>query len=202
VIFGSKCYFDPVPLTRLSLTDFRSYREALIAPGPGLVVLTGENGAGKTNVLERYRCFRRARASYREPFRNGGNGGLGGFAVAAELGFPTRGERLRSAQARPQRRPNGGRYVSTGLPRPHVARRVAVRPVAYAGNGPAVSRRERAAAAASSIGWCWHCPPPMPSTPRATKRRCGRATSCLPKKVPDRDWLRRWRRGWPSMARP
>ena len=41
-----------VLLTRLTLTDFRSYPEALLAPGPGFVILTGENGAGKTNVLE------------------------------------------------------------------------------------------------------------------------------------------------------
>ena len=39
-------------VSRLALTDFRSYPDALIVPGPGLVVLTGENGAGKTNVLE------------------------------------------------------------------------------------------------------------------------------------------------------
>ena len=39
-------------LTRLSLTDFRSYPDLVIAPGPGLVILTGANGAGKTNVLE------------------------------------------------------------------------------------------------------------------------------------------------------
>jgi len=41
-----------VPLTRLSLTDFRSYADLRIEPGPGLVILTGENGAGKTNILE------------------------------------------------------------------------------------------------------------------------------------------------------
>ena len=39
-------------LTRLSLTNFRSYGDALITPGGGFVVLTGENGAGKTNILE------------------------------------------------------------------------------------------------------------------------------------------------------
>ena len=39
-------------ITRLSLTDFRSYADAVLAPGPGFVILTGENGAGKTNVLE------------------------------------------------------------------------------------------------------------------------------------------------------
>ena len=38
-------------LARLVLSDFRNHRDALLAPGPGLVVLTGENGAGKTTVL-------------------------------------------------------------------------------------------------------------------------------------------------------
>src|SRR6187549_3791020 len=39
-------------VSRLSLTDFRSYADAVVAPGPGFVILTGENGAGKTNMLE------------------------------------------------------------------------------------------------------------------------------------------------------
>ena len=39
-------------IRRLSLTDFRSYPAATIEPGPGFIVLTGENGAGKTNILE------------------------------------------------------------------------------------------------------------------------------------------------------
>jgi len=30
-----------VPITRLSLSDFRNHRDALLAPGPGFVVLTG-----------------------------------------------------------------------------------------------------------------------------------------------------------------
>ena len=41
-----------MPVSRLALTDFRSYQSALIEPGPGFVLLFGENGAGKTNVLE------------------------------------------------------------------------------------------------------------------------------------------------------
>jgi len=41
-----------MPVSRLTLTDFRSYAAAAIEPGPGLVLLSGENGAGKTNVLE------------------------------------------------------------------------------------------------------------------------------------------------------
>ena len=41
-----------MPVSRLSLTDFRSYPSAQIEPGPGFVLLSGENGAGKTNLLE------------------------------------------------------------------------------------------------------------------------------------------------------
>src|SRR3954447_15219593 len=69
-------------VTRLSLSDFRSYADALIAPGPGLVILTGENGAGKTNVLEAVSLFSPGRglrgAALVEMARGGGGGGGGG----------------------------------------------------------------------------------------------------------------------------
>ena len=39
-------------VTRLSLTDFRNHRDALLEAGQGFVLLSGPNGAGKTNVLE------------------------------------------------------------------------------------------------------------------------------------------------------
>ena len=39
-------------LIRLSLTDFRNHAGADLAAGPGLVALHGDNGAGKTNILE------------------------------------------------------------------------------------------------------------------------------------------------------
>jgi DNA replication and repair protein RecF len=74
-------------LARLSLQDFRSYADALISPDPGLVVLTGENGAGKTNILEAISLLSPGRglrgASLQEMARQGGPGG---FAVAARLG--------------------------------------------------------------------------------------------------------------------
>ena len=38
--------------TRLRLRDFRSYANADVALGPGLTVVHGRNGAGKTNLLE------------------------------------------------------------------------------------------------------------------------------------------------------
>src|SRR5437870_9865637 len=39
-------------IRRLTLTNFRSYRTAQVEVGADLVVLTGANGAGKTNLIE------------------------------------------------------------------------------------------------------------------------------------------------------
>jgi DNA replication and repair protein RecF len=39
-------------IRRLTLSNFRSYRVAVLSPTADLMVLTGPNGAGKTNVLE------------------------------------------------------------------------------------------------------------------------------------------------------
>ena len=76
-----------MPLTRLTLTDFRSYAAASIAPGPGFVLLTGDNGAGKTNLLEAVSLLAPGRglrgAALGEMARQGG---AGGFGVAARLG--------------------------------------------------------------------------------------------------------------------
>lgn len=43
---------NSVHLTRLKLTDFRNYRQLSLDLDQRHVVLTGENGAGKTNLLE------------------------------------------------------------------------------------------------------------------------------------------------------
>jgi len=59
----------------------------MIEPGPGFVLLFGENGAGKTNLLEAVSLLTPGRglrgAALGEMARQGGNGG---FAVAARLG--------------------------------------------------------------------------------------------------------------------
>ncbi len=44
--------FDRLAIKRLSLTDFRCYRQIRIETDRRPVVLTGVNGAGKTNILE------------------------------------------------------------------------------------------------------------------------------------------------------
>jgi DNA replication and repair protein RecF len=71
------------------LSDFRSYTDAVVAPGPGLVILTGENGVGKTNMLEAVSLLAPGRglrgAALSEMVRKGGGGG---FGVAARLGEP------------------------------------------------------------------------------------------------------------------
>jgi DNA replication and repair protein RecF len=41
-----------VHLSRLALTDFRSYAEADLTLGPGITTFTGFNGQGKTNLVE------------------------------------------------------------------------------------------------------------------------------------------------------
>ena len=76
-----------MPLSRLALTDFRNHADALIEPGPGFVLLSGDNGAGKTNILEAVSLLAPGRglrgAALSEMSRRDG---LGGFAVAARLG--------------------------------------------------------------------------------------------------------------------
>ena len=75
-----------MPLTRLALTDFRNHADALIEPGPGFVLLSGANGAGKTNILEAVSLLTPGRglrgAALGEMARSAGPGG---FSVAATL---------------------------------------------------------------------------------------------------------------------
>ena len=39
-------------VTRLWLSDFRNYESAELEPAPGLTVVAGDNGEGKSNLLE------------------------------------------------------------------------------------------------------------------------------------------------------
>ncbi|MCA1654592.1 MAG: DNA replication/repair protein RecF [Sphingomicrobium sp.] len=99
-----------MPIARLMLMDFRSYATAAIAPGPGYVVLTGDNGAGKTNILEAVSLLTPGRglrgAALSEMARSSGPGGFGIAATLegdAELGTGT----LAAAPERRQLRVNG-----------------------------------------------------------------------------------------------
>ncbi len=73
-------------LTRLVLTDFRNHRDTILNVGTGFVVLAGDNGAGKTNVLEAVSLLAPGRGLRRAPLTEmARQGGSGGFGVAAQL---------------------------------------------------------------------------------------------------------------------
>lgn len=73
-------------LTRLVLTDFRNHADLALFPSAGFVVLTGENGAGKTNVLEAVSLLAPGRGLRRAALSAmARQGGKGGFGVAATL---------------------------------------------------------------------------------------------------------------------
>ena len=76
-----------MPVSRLTLTDFRSYPSALIELGSGFVLLSGENGAGKTNLLEAVSLLSPGRGLRGAALSDMATiGGEGGFGVAAKLG--------------------------------------------------------------------------------------------------------------------
>ena len=68
------------------LSDFRSYGELDLAIGGRLVVLCGENGAGKTNLLEALSLFAPGRGLRRAELQECARvGGAGGFALSIEI---------------------------------------------------------------------------------------------------------------------
>lgn len=82
-------------ISRLSLHRFRNLRQAQLSPDPGPVILLGENGAGKTNLLEAIslltpgRGLRRARLSDLEMHSADNDPPEGrGWAVAARVESP------------------------------------------------------------------------------------------------------------------
>ena len=73
-------------IARLALTDFRNHAAALIEPGPGFVLLSGRNGAGKTNVLEAVSLLTPGRGLRQVPIGEMARSeGAGGFSVSARL---------------------------------------------------------------------------------------------------------------------
>lgn len=73
-------------LSRLSLTDFRNHAAAELATAPGLVALHGDNGAGKTNILEAISLLAPGRGLRRAVLADMvRDGASGGFAVFAEV---------------------------------------------------------------------------------------------------------------------
>lgn len=73
-------------LTRLTLRDFRNHAATRLEGMRAFNVLVGENGAGKTNVLEAISLLAPGRGLRRaQPAEMAGREGPGGFAIAAEM---------------------------------------------------------------------------------------------------------------------
>jgi DNA replication and repair protein RecF len=73
-------------ISRLTLSNFRSYHAANVAVGGDLVVLVGPNGAGKTNLLEAISLFSPGRGLRRADMGElAFNEGDGSWAVSAEV---------------------------------------------------------------------------------------------------------------------
>src|SRR5690242_344670 len=87
-------------IRRLSLTNFRSYHAAQVELGADLVVLTGANGAGKTNFIEAVSFLAPGRGLRRATLEDVAfSEGDGSWAVAADvdgaLGLATLGTGVR-----------------------------------------------------------------------------------------------------------
>jgi DNA replication and repair protein RecF len=83
---GAAKSFADRGVRRLALTDFRSYAALDLRVDAQLVVLTGDNGAGKTNLLEALSLLAPGRGLRRAELAEcARKDGRGGFAVSAEL---------------------------------------------------------------------------------------------------------------------
>jgi DNA replication and repair protein RecF len=71
---------------RLTLSDFRNHADALILPDHAFILLTGDNGAGKTNILEAVSMLAPGRGLRGAPLSAmARQEGPGGFGIAAEV---------------------------------------------------------------------------------------------------------------------
>ncbi|MBZ6077458.1 DNA replication/repair protein RecF [Microvirga puerhi] len=89
-------------ITHLMLQDFRTYADLDLAVSRPLVALVGENGAGKTNVLEAISLFMPGRGLRRAELSDMvRQGGPGSFAISVTLETPYGEHRLGTGLERP-----------------------------------------------------------------------------------------------------
>jgi DNA replication and repair protein RecF len=83
---GSDSFSRTPKILRVALADFRSYRSLDLRASARMVALAGDNGAGKTNLLEALSLFTPGRGLRRaELAEMAREGGAGGFAVSLEI---------------------------------------------------------------------------------------------------------------------
>ncbi len=76
-------------IRRLVLSQFRSYATLDLAIDHGTVIVTGENGSGKTNLIEAISMFAQGRGLRRADLSScARRPGTGGFAISLELATP------------------------------------------------------------------------------------------------------------------
>jgi DNA replication and repair protein RecF len=79
----------PVRIARIALTDFRNYARLDVAFAARHIVLTGDNGAGKTNLLEALSLLSPGRglrrAAHAETVRASGLGDAAGYSIFAAV---------------------------------------------------------------------------------------------------------------------
>ncbi|VAV99654.1 DNA recombination and repair protein RecF [hydrothermal vent metagenome] len=74
-------------ITQLTLHNFRNHINLRMTAGPGFIALSGDNGAGKTNILEAVSLLTPGRGLRRAALSDMANDtGTGDFAVAAKIG--------------------------------------------------------------------------------------------------------------------
>jgi DNA replication and repair protein RecF len=79
---------SPIWVERLQLTDFRNYASLSLRVGPAPVVLTGANGAGKTNLLEALSLLTSGQGLRRAPYPELTRMSRPNWTVAARLVTP------------------------------------------------------------------------------------------------------------------
>jgi DNA replication and repair protein RecF len=89
VTAGATLLQQQTHISKLTLTNFRNYAALSINLSPGAVVLSGDNGAGKTNLLEAISLLTPGRGLRRAPYADvAREGGDGGFALHARIEGP------------------------------------------------------------------------------------------------------------------
>ncbi len=102
-----------VHVTRLALSDFRNYAQLSLDLAPGAVVFTGQNGAGKTNLLEAISFLTPGRGLRRAQLADvARTGSSSGFAVHASIDGPAGDAEIGTGTAGANGEPGeGGRKV-------------------------------------------------------------------------------------------
>jgi DNA replication and repair protein RecF len=182
-----------VSLSRLKLTDFRNYAGLSLDLDTRHVVLTGENGAGKTNLMEAVSFLSPGRGLRRAAYADVAPASAPptGFSVFAELDGMDGEVEIGTGLGRRRGRPDAPAAASTARrqrPPTNCTDHLRVLWLTPAmdglftgGSGPI--------AAAFSTGWSCRSIPSTAAAPAISSAPCAAATSCSSEGRFDPSWL-------------